>query len=161
MAARVGTHCIAEFYDCPPELLNNAKHISQAIREAARRAKSQLLHEVTHKFEPIGVTALALLAESHISIHTWPETGYAAVDAFTCGDTAVPEAACRYLAEALQAGEVAMARTQRGLKAHKLEPFGLNARVEPAPVQSVAPEDTTSKGDDESCPELNYAQISG
>jgi S-adenosylmethionine decarboxylase len=50
------------------------------------------------------VTGLALLAESHISIHTWPESGYAAVDVFTCGDHTMPERACQVLWEELGAG---------------------------------------------------------
>ena len=52
---------------------------------------------VTHSFKPQGVTGLALLAESHISIHTWPEIGYAAIDVFTCGDHTMPEKACKLL----------------------------------------------------------------
>jgi S-adenosylmethionine decarboxylase len=160
--AKVGTHCFAELHDCPHDLLNDAKLISRAIRQAARRAKSELLHEVTHQFQPIGVTALALLAESHISIHTWPETGYAAVDAFTCGDKAVPEAACRYLARTLKAGRVAMVRTARGLMTHRLERFDLKARIEPASVASgKTSQPQPAKETDEECRELRYAQISG
>ena len=58
---------------------------------------------ITHQFQPQGVTGLALLAESHISIHTWPESGYAAVDVFTCGDHTMPEQACAILCSELQA----------------------------------------------------------
>jgi S-adenosylmethionine decarboxylase len=58
---------------------------------------------ITHRFDPQGVTGLALLAESHISIHTWPESGYAAVDVFTCGDHTMPERACQVLQTALGA----------------------------------------------------------
>ena len=54
---------------------------------------------VTHSFKPQGVTGLALLAESHISIHTWPEIGYAAIDVFTCGDHTMPEKACKLLCD--------------------------------------------------------------
>ena len=56
-----------------------------------------------HRFEPQGVTGLALLAESHISIHTWPESGYAAVDVFTCGDHTMPEQARAVLRDELRA----------------------------------------------------------
>jgi S-adenosylmethionine decarboxylase len=126
------------------------------------------LHEVTHKFEPIGVTALALLAESHLSIHTWPEDGYAAVDAFTCGDKAQPEAACRYLAQVLKAGRVTMSRTKRGLATHQLESFGMRARIEPAPVlpdaeatENPAPEHEFIESEEEECQEQSFAQISG
>lgn len=99
----VGLHCILELYGCPSDALDNVSLVQQAMREAARQAGSTLLHEVCHRFEPQGVTALALLAESHISIHTWPELGYAAVDVFTCGESVTPEQACHYLVEVLQA----------------------------------------------------------
>jgi S-adenosylmethionine decarboxylase len=141
--------------------LNDDQFISQAIREAARRAKSELLQEVTHKFDPIGVTAIALLAESHLSIHTWPESGYAAVDVFTCGTKAAPEAACRYLARALKAGHVTMARIHRGLVTHKLESFSMRARIEPAPVALPPSPQPSLKETDEGCQEPRYAQISG
>lgn len=100
----VGVHCVLELYDCSPELLNNRPFITQALRDAAKIAQSTLMGEVNHQFTPHGVTALALLAESHISIHTWPEDGYAAVDVFTCGEHTKPEEACQYLAKILQAG---------------------------------------------------------
>ena len=60
---------------------------------------------ISNKFEPQGVTAIALLAESHISIHTWPESRYSAVDIFTCGKQMSPELASEYLIEALLAKE--------------------------------------------------------
>ena len=60
---------------------------------------------ISNKFEPQGVTAIALLAESHISIHTWPESNYSAVDIFTCGQNMFPEIASQYLIEALKAEE--------------------------------------------------------
>jgi S-adenosylmethionine decarboxylase len=109
----VGTHCILEVYGCPAEALNNPERIQQALRDAARVADSTLLDEVCHQFKPHGVTALALLAESHISVHTWPETGYAAVDVFTCGEHTKPEKACVYLVEALQAANYTLQTVQR------------------------------------------------
>ena len=60
---------------------------------------------ISNKFEPQGVTAIALLAESHLSIHTWPESKYSAVDIFTCGQNMLPELASQYLIEALKAEE--------------------------------------------------------
>ncbi len=100
----VGTHCILELYDCPAQLLNDPSFIQHTLREAAYCARSTVLNEVLHQFEPHGVTALVLLAESHISIHTWPESGYAAVDVFTCGQHTDPEKACGYLLKTLEAG---------------------------------------------------------
>ncbi|MFM7674998.1 MAG: adenosylmethionine decarboxylase [Synechococcus sp.] len=100
----VGKHCILELYDCDPARLNDEAFLRNTITTAAKRAGATLLNLITHHFEPQGVTGLALLAESHISIHTWPESGYAAVDVFTCGDHTMPERACQVLCEELEAG---------------------------------------------------------
>jgi S-adenosylmethionine decarboxylase len=112
-SASVGTHCLLELYDCPAHLLNDLTFIEAALREAAQVACSTLLSLTSQAFQPQGVTALALLAESHISIHTWPETGYAAVDVFTCGEHTRPQAACEYLAEQMQANNQFMTRLLR------------------------------------------------
>ena len=99
----VGKHCILELYGCEHARLNDEDFLRSAITNAALRAGATLLNLITHRFEPQGVTGLALLAESHISIHTWPESGYAAVDVFTCGDHTMPESACQVLVEELKA----------------------------------------------------------
>src|SRR5262249_18049228 len=83
--ARVGVHVIVEGYDAPPELLDNCGAIESAIRDAVRAGGAHLLAVHLHKFEPHGVTATALLAESHINIHTWPERAYYGADLFFCG----------------------------------------------------------------------------
>jgi S-adenosylmethionine decarboxylase len=99
----VGKHCILELYGCDTAKLNDEAFLRDTITAAAKRAGATLLNLITHRFEPQGVTGLALLAESHISIHTWPESGYAAVDVFTCGDHTMPERACAVLAGELAA----------------------------------------------------------
>ena len=76
----VGKHCILELYDCDKNRLDDEAFLRDTITIAASRAGATLLNLITHRFEPQGVTGLALLAESHISIHTWPENGYAAVE---------------------------------------------------------------------------------
>lgn len=100
----VGKHCILELYDCDASRLDDEAFLRDTITNAAKRAGATLLNLITHRFQPQGVTGLALLAESHISIHTWPESGYAAVDVFTCGDHTMPEKACQVLWEELGAG---------------------------------------------------------
>ena len=75
------------------------------LNRAAKLANATVLNLISNKFEPQGVTAIALLAESHISIHTWPESNYSAVDIFTCGQNMLPELASQYLIEALKAEE--------------------------------------------------------
>ncbi|WP_416666138.1 adenosylmethionine decarboxylase [Egbenema bharatensis] len=111
--APVGIHCILELYGCPSSLLDDPFFVRKSLQEAAKQAKSTLLNEVLHEFEPQGVTALVLLAESHISIHTWPEQGYAAVDVFTCGQHTEPEKACTYLADTFQAREQSLCKLPR------------------------------------------------
>ena len=101
----VGKHCILELYNCDAAKLDDEAFLRNAITTAAKRAGATLLNLITHRFDPQGVTGLALLAESHISIHTWPESGYAAVDVFTCGDHTMPEKACQALADELDAGQ--------------------------------------------------------
>jgi S-adenosylmethionine decarboxylase len=101
-------------YDCPPDILDNKERINEALREAVEYARATLLKQVSNQFSPQGVTALGILAESHISIHTWPEHGYAAVDIFTCGNRAMPERACSYLVDALYAGNHTLQRIERG-----------------------------------------------
>eukprot|EP00831_Metopus_contortus_P083708 TRINITY_DN9328_c0_g2_i1.p1 TRINITY_DN9328_c0_g2~~TRINITY_DN9328_c0_g2_i1.p1 ORF type:complete len:136 (-),score=28.19 TRINITY_DN9328_c0_g2_i1:348-755(-) len=110
----VGMHCILGLKGCPSPLLDDEQHILQSMVNAASTAMSTLLNITSHKFEPQGVTALALLAESHISVHTWPESGYAAVDVFTCGETAQPRVACEYLVEHLQAQDHTLTVLPRG-----------------------------------------------
>lgn len=109
-----GTHCIAELYECPRDLLNDENRVKEALRGAVSQGMATLLHEVSHSFHPQGVTALGLIAESHVAIHTWPEFGYAAVDVFTCGERASAERACLFLVEALQAGRHSMVKLSRG-----------------------------------------------
>ena len=93
----LGKHCILELYQCDLFRLNDEAFIRTIINSAARISGATLLNLITHKFEPQGITGLALLAESHISIHTWPEHGYAAVDVFTCGEHTSPEIACEVI----------------------------------------------------------------
>jgi S-adenosylmethionine decarboxylase len=113
----IGSHWILEMYDCPAEVINDLELVRTALRDAAKVARSTLLHEAAHSFEPQGVTALGLLADSHISVHTWPELGYAAADVFTCGEDARPREACEYLARVLRAGRQQLRHVPRGLAA--------------------------------------------
>jgi S-adenosylmethionine decarboxylase len=110
----VGVHCILELYNCPTELLNDITFIKEALQEAAKTAQSTLLDQIAYQFNPYGVTALALLAESHISIHTWPEHGFIAADVFTCGEHAKPVDACEYLARIFRAGNHVLMKLPRG-----------------------------------------------
>jgi len=98
-------HLLLELYKCDREKLNDESFLRCSLTRAAKFAKATVLNLISNKFEPQGVTAIALLAESHISIHSWPESNYSAVDIFTCGQNMQPELASQYLIETLNAEE--------------------------------------------------------
>lgn len=113
--AHVGRHCILEVYGCCAEMLNNEQTLLRYMRDSVEKAGATWLGQVSHSFEPQGVTALGLLSESHISIHTWPEIGYAAVDIFTCGDRADPQQACKLLLRELSPERHSLKTIQRAV----------------------------------------------
>ena len=94
-------HFLLELYRCDCEKINDESFLRCTLNRAAKLANATVLNLISNKFEPQGVTAIALLAESHISIHTWPESNYSAVDIFTCGQNMMPELASQYLIESL------------------------------------------------------------
>ena len=98
-------HLLLELYRCDCEKLNDESFLRCILNRASKLANATVLNLISNKFEPQGVTAIALLAESHISIHTWPESNYSAVDIFTCGQNMMPELASEYLIESLMAKE--------------------------------------------------------
>jgi S-adenosylmethionine decarboxylase len=99
---KIGTHLIVDLFDCGFGVLNNSEALKALLVTAAEEAKCTVLHAYAHQFAPQGVTAVAVLAESHISIHTYPERGYAALDIFTCGNKAMPEKAMALLLDKLK-----------------------------------------------------------
>ena len=98
-----GNHLLLELYGCNREKLNDELYLRCQLSSAAKLAKASVLHIVSNKFEPFGVTAIALLAESHLSIHTWPESQYSAIDIFTCGRNMKPKLASQFLIKSLEA----------------------------------------------------------
>ena len=98
-------HFLLELYRCDYEKLNDESFLRCMLNNAAKLANATVLNLISNKFEPQGVTAIALLAESHLSIHSWPEAHYSAVDIFTCGQNMKPDLACQFLIEALMAEE--------------------------------------------------------
>ena len=106
-----GTHLIIEVIE--GEGLDDEDRIQQAFRDCVETCGATLLHIHTHKFSPQGVSGVAVLAESHISVHTWPEIGYGAFDVFMCGD-AQPWKAVEVLRGAFTAGDVRVKELLRG-----------------------------------------------
>ena len=98
-----GKHLLLELYGCNSDKLNDEIFLRYKIDNASKLARASVLKLVSNKFEPYGVTAIALLAESHLSIHTWPESQYAAIDIFTCGKNMRPNLASQFLIDQLEA----------------------------------------------------------
>ena len=99
-------HILFTLKGCPFDLLDDESHIRNVLVHAAQVCKSTLLNVSSHKFDPQGVTGIAMLAESHLSIHTWPENGMAVCDVFTCGDSTMPEKGVEYMKDQLKATDI-------------------------------------------------------
>lgn len=81
----IGRHLIAEYYDCDGSDLNSTENVRQILLDATASIGATVVGETFHKFAPQGVSGTVVIAESHLSVHTWPERGYVAVDIYTCG----------------------------------------------------------------------------
>ena len=111
----LGRHLIAELYECDSNLLNDIRFVERALIDAARATNSTVIAHSLHKFKPHGVSGYVLVAESHISIHTWPEYGYAAVDVFTCGQHTRPWEGLKLLKERFRASRMSVIELSRGV----------------------------------------------
>jgi len=110
----VGRHLLIEFYDCDRPLLDDLDSLRKIMIMAAETVGASVVGETFHRFAPQGVSGTVVIAESHLSLHTWPENGYAAIDIFTCGGL-VPGDAFGYLAASLHAGSARQREIIRGL----------------------------------------------
>ena len=111
----LGRHLLLELFDCDTHAINNVEAVKGALVEAAKRAHATIVDVVFHEFNPFGVSGVVVIAESHLSIHTWPEYRYAAVDIFSCGDVLQPSVAANYLVEQFGAEPTSVVEMQRGL----------------------------------------------
>ena len=111
----LGKHLLLELKDCNKEALNDLSFLKNALLTAAHESGATVLGESFHPFHPHGVSGVVIIAESHLSIHTWPEHNYAAADIFTCGDSVQPEKAAQILIEKLGAKNHSIVEIRRGL----------------------------------------------
>jgi len=111
----LGRHLLLELKICNEEVLNDLDLIRRCLNEAAVQSGATVVGESFYHFSPQGVSGVVNIAESHISIHTWPEFKYAAVDVFTCGDDVDPEKAARLITEKLGAQSHSLIELRRGI----------------------------------------------
>ncbi|MGH7736548.1 MAG: adenosylmethionine decarboxylase [Candidatus Tyrphobacter sp.] len=112
----LGTHIVCELSGCDAAVLTDVRAVRDMMIGAAEAAKATVMEVAFHRFEPQGVSGVVVLAESHISIHTWPELGYAAMDFYTCGAHTNPWQACEYAAAALHAKSTITSEVKRGVR---------------------------------------------
>lgn len=110
----IGKHLTVDMYGCSFDILNSTELIKEALQTAAQEANMTILNYADCKFEPQGLTAVLLLSKSHISIHTYPELGFAAIDVFSCGDHSHPENAVKTLRRLLKPNKVKTTHLRRG-----------------------------------------------
>lgn len=133
----IGRHLILEMWGC--KNLNSVEATEQALREMVDALDVTLLDLKVYPFSPVGVTGMAIVSESHLVIHTWPEYGYAAVDLFTCGARRDPENAVPILRHYFQPDRVQVMEMTRGQMDVPEDAYTAAAgRPRPEPVAAVA-----------------------
>lgn len=135
----LGRHVLIEFYGCPSEIIEDNKLIEKIMNEAAEYSGATIVESVFHHFNPYGVSGAVIIAESHLTIHTWPEYGYASVDVYTCGDSVSPWKAAEYLGEKLKANRTESFEVPRGM-IDKIKQFAERE------IQQVQVKPTVEKG---------------
>ena len=111
----LGVQLMIEMRDCLTERLDDLEWVKRVMVEAAIKAKATVVDSVFHKFNPIGISGVVVIAESHLAIHIWPEHRYAAVDIFSCGATLKAAEAAKFLIKQFRSLKPAIVEMQRGL----------------------------------------------
>ena len=110
----LGQQLIVELYGCDRTLLDDPSRLEQILTEAISRSGGTIIRPCFHQFSPHGVTGVVVIAESHVSIHTWPEFGYCALDVFTCGTQVKTDQIFEFVRSELQAEETSVMEVKRG-----------------------------------------------
>ena len=111
----LGRHLVAELAECQNNILNDLPRLEKVMKEAARKSGATVVKSTFHRYNPQGLSGIIVIAESHLSIHTWPEYGYAAIDCFTCGSAVDPWKALDHIKEALDSKSVSANEIKRGI----------------------------------------------
>jgi len=111
----LGKHLLAEYYECDRDSLNDVSTVENSLIKAAKEAGATVIGSSFHVFEPYGVSGVVVISESHLTIHTWPEYGFAAVDIFTCGDDVDPMKAHEFLKTVFKTQKATVETVLRGI----------------------------------------------
>lgn len=111
----LGRQILVEYYDCDSDKINDVEFIESSFLAATRASGATIISHNFHKFSPHGVSGMVVIAESHVSIHSWPEYNYAAVDIFTCGDTIDPWVIQEHLKDAFESKNISSMEMKRGM----------------------------------------------
>ncbi len=116
----MGRHVIAELWNCNLDILNDLDRLEKTFVNAALKAGAEIREVAFHKFAPFGVSGVVIISESHLTIHSFPEHGYASIDVYTCGDIIDPHIAVKFIEEKLEAKTVEK-EVPRGMGTVKLK----------------------------------------
>jgi S-adenosylmethionine decarboxylase len=133
----LGRHLLVEYCECDKGLLDNIALLETHMKDAVRVSGATIVQSVFHRYNPQGVSGVIVIAESHLSIHTWPEYGYAAVDFFTCGESVDPYKAFAYMKSALGSKESQVTDVNRGMPSDTVDEVIAHKNVTPI-YQSAA-----------------------
>jgi S-adenosylmethionine decarboxylase len=111
-----GLHYIVEASGCAPQILEDVNKLKEILMNAAKVGKMDVRTVHFYKFSPRGVSGLVIVSASHISIHTWPEHGYAAIDVYICGQGSNPEEAIQHILQSIKAKHAHITEIERGIK---------------------------------------------
>jgi len=111
----LGKHFLIELVNCDEEILKDQEQVRKFLLEAAIQAKATIVEQIFHCFSPYGVSGVVVIAESHISIHTWPEHNYAAVDVFTCNLSLNVDLITSYISKAFKSQDNRVIIVDRGV----------------------------------------------
>jgi S-adenosylmethionine decarboxylase len=111
----LGKHLLVELNNCDHKILNDINFIKEVMLAAANASGATILGESFHQFSPQGVSGVLIIAESHLTIHTWPEHGYAGADIFTCGTRVQPEKAAEVIIARMKPKTHSIIQMYRGM----------------------------------------------
>ena len=110
----LATHLLIELFDCDSKILNDSNQVKDIFIDAAKKGKATIVNDLFHEFSPHGITGVLVIAESHLSIHTWPEHQYVAIDIFSCGNKVDFNKIINYLKDKLKCKNSSSVSINRG-----------------------------------------------